>query len=812
VAAGQAMDWPDASVAFDSLRGEVGELDLSSAGEAQTRFDVIDRLLREVLGWRHGQIRVEEATGGAHVGYVDYVLRAGDRIVVVEAKRTGASFPSPTRRARLKLSGTVLSTGEVGAALRQVHEYALDKDADLAVVTNGRCWCYYAVPTRSIDSEAGLLFPFDRPDPDARRLYELLSEPAVQAGSLLAVVQDLPRTEDRLLSVVRDADGRVDRNNIADHLLPALDRALYADALLSDVESLERCFVSTEARSKFDTTLGMHLGDVKPAAVEPARRIRKDKVKGPLADLVEHAVPSYAPPVTLIIGPVGAGKSTYLKHFELVAGHKLLRDRKAHWVYVDFEPMGRAGGPRRFIYGALRDYLQANHPGTATDYRTVVGPAYEEEIKALARGPLALIYGDKEEFKRRVTDQIASDFDAVEPYVDKVFRYLAQSQLCVIVLDNVDLYEDDDLETAVFAEGLALSKRLRCHVIVSLRDRTFMRHRTDSAFDAYELRKLWLDPPPFKAVLSSRLSFAGKVLEGRPASVELSNGMHLAVPNLGDFFEIVQRSVLQGAAGDFVDGLAGGNIRKGLLLTTNFLTSGHIQADRAIKTVLEGESGYSFPFHEVFKGSVLGQWRHFKEGRAELINLLDSRLGAKRLRLLRLHVLNYLLAKARDADTVNCSAMELVDVFGGIGASEVQVVELVDYLRRQGLIRESNVADVTSSSYVSITRTGGYLAKLLVRRMPYVEECMLDTAIDDRDVWTQLSDLTTAIEHESSIARRMDQRVERLELFTRYIERLENESLSELDADSMLRCARELGESVRAEALTAQRQAHRYYD
>jgi hypothetical protein len=32
------------------------------------------------------------------------------------------------------------------------------------------------------------------------------------------------------------------------------------------------------------------------------------------------------------------------------------------------------------------------------------------------------------------------------------FTFLATQKLCVIVLDNIDLYEDERLETAVFAE------------------------------------------------------------------------------------------------------------------------------------------------------------------------------------------------------------------------------------------------------------------------------------------------------------------------------------------------------------------------
>jgi hypothetical protein len=113
----------------------------------------------------------------------------------------------------------------------------------------------------------------------------------------------------------------------------------------------------------------------------------------------------------------------------------------------------------------------------------------------MARGPLAMIYrSDKKEFDRRITDLIESDFNKVEPYVEKIIRYISKTHLCIIVLDNVDLYEDESLETDVFSEGLALSKRIFCNVIISIRDTTFIRHQSDSTFNAYELRKLWLDP------------------------------------------------------------------------------------------------------------------------------------------------------------------------------------------------------------------------------------------------------------------------------------------------------------------------------
>jgi hypothetical protein len=712
-------------------------------------------------------VSVEEYESGGKVGFVDYLLRLGDHTIVVEAKRLGATFPSPTRRKTLRLSGTVLSTGEMGAAIRQADGYGTSKNANVIAVTNGLCWCFYAAGQRSVDDHATLLFPFTN-GRDAEELFRSLSLSAVKAGSLDRITNAPPRVENRLLGVLDDADARIDRNTIADYIIPALNTALSADALVSNAETLARCFVSTEARAKFSSQLGMYLADPKPILVQPARRIRKERRPGHLESIVRNSLPAVAPPVTLIIGPVGAGKSTYLKHFELVAGADVLREREVHWVYIDFEEMGKEANPRRFLYQKLRDYLAAG-TSQAGRFGRLIEDAYRQEIESLAYGPLAPIRNDKTEYNRQVATLLKNDFDQVEPYVDKVFRHIAATGLCVLVLDNIDLYEDDALETLVFAEGLALSKRVLANVIVSVRDKTFVQHRNDSVFNAYELRKLWLDPPPFKAVLSTRLTYSRKILEGKTARIALPNGMFLQVPDLGVFFDIVQKSILRGAAGDYIESVADLNIRKGLTLVANFLTSGHIHADKAVRNYVNGNTGYFFPFHEVFKGTMLGQWRYYCERRAECTNLFDSRLGSKRLRLLRLIVLQHLLLRAQQELTIDVPVEECVSLLASMGASQEHVVDVLRGLEANSLIRTTTAEPMAATRTVHVTRAGGYFTRVMTGRFVYAEECMGDTAIEDSSVWQILVDLTSHVTHEKRPDQRMRLRLERIRVFMDYL-------------------------------------------
>jgi len=782
------LDWASASEQFDILSETIGSITLVNANEAQTRFDVIDSIVRSVLGWQIGQVKVEERTKSRRK-YVDYILRVADTTIVIEAKRIGAAFPSPTRKGRLKISGAVLGTGEIAQAIEQAKDYAQAKNADLVCVTNGTCWCIFSMHDLDNKTYAKVLFPFSVQE-HASELFDLLSEPSARKGNYQTLIGLGPvKSVDRLVTMLNDADGRVNRNTIADHIAPALNTALYADALISNPESLEKCFVATEGRSKFDSLLGMHLADPKPTLVRPAPRIKTTRQNGPIEKIISADTPDHAPPVTLIIGPVGAGKSTYLKHFELVSGKKILEQRSAHWVYIDFEKMGREGSPRSFLYSQLRDYLLNIKPSSQGNYESLIKPAYEQEINGLISGPLALVAGNKEELNRRITDYIQEQYNSVEPYVDKLFGYLSKHKLCVIVLDNVDLYEDENLETQVFSEGLALSKRINVNVIVSLRDRTFVNHRNSPTFNAYELRKLWLDPPPFRQVLSNRLVFSRKILSNKKAKIAFDNGMQLIVPDLGVFFDIVQRSILQGPAGTYIENMADLNIRRGLLLVNNFLTSGHIHADRALKYYIEGQTAYHFPFHEIFKGTVLGQFKHYREKRAECINIFDSRKGVKRLRLLRIGILNHLYVRAQNENTLEVPVKECIDIFATCGASSGDVIDVLKGLHENALIRTVTASSVSPKENIVIARSGGYYLKQLSRKFAYVEQCMLDTAIEDPDVWQELQSLTTKIEsHAIETVERMGYRKKRVVSFVKYLKQLEESMYEGSSGTEHLKC------------------------
>src|SRR3989344_2018551 len=797
------LDWGKYSIKFDGIKKDLAARDLDLESEAETRFHIIDRLIRELLACEPGQIGVEKRT---EVGIIDYLLRSGDTALVIEAKRIGSKLASPTRRKTFKLKGSFLGRSEMKVAIEQAAKYAESKKIPIVIATNGLCWCIFTLDAfRQGNGDAVVLFPFEYSE-DAERLFNLLSSTGVSVLALEGFIEKQnPPPERRLLAIVQDSESRVDRNNVADHIAPALDNALYSEVFSSNPDYLRKCYVTTAARTKYDTTLEMHLVGMKPISIQPARKIRTHKGKEGLTELIEGAEPSAAPPVTLIIGQVGVGKSTYLKHFEFVSGRESLERKKAHWIYIDFEAMGSGGNVRSFIYEKLKSYLL--DPSRKLDFDTTIRPAYKEQIEVLRRGPYALTAKDPVKFDETITSIISQDFEKTEPYVDKVLGYISQSNLCVIVLDNVDLYPQGELERSALSEGLGLSKRLRCHIVVSIRDTTFINYKDDPMFNAFEFRKFWLDPPPFKEVLSRRLSLSEVILRNHPADLTFSNGMHLRVPNLGVFFEITQRSLLSGYSGEFIDAFANRNIRRGLTLVKNFLTSGHVRADEALKAfVTHDDRGWKFPFQEVFKGAVLGQWKYFKENRlGECINIYDSRLNFRTLRLLRLYLINFLYERAKNERTAIVQIQDCIELFSRLGVSSQQILDVLDGLMSAGLIGDKTGKIQNSpASEVFLSKLGGYYTRRLAHRMPYIESCLYDTAIEDDDAWAGLAELTRQIEDEGRIVKRMEMRGERLLLFLNYLVKLEEENLApspELSEFAVMKRIRAMAMEEASEAL-----------
>ncbi len=133
---------------------------LESESEAELRFQFIDAILLDVLGWCREDIRVEPLSDA---GYADYLLKLGSRnAAVIEAKRASTELLATvkTSRSSYLLRGPALRPAIPG--IMQAKSYANDHGCGVAAVTSGVSWIAFNPNRRDgldfLDSHA-IAFP-----------------------------------------------------------------------------------------------------------------------------------------------------------------------------------------------------------------------------------------------------------------------------------------------------------------------------------------------------------------------------------------------------------------------------------------------------------------------------------------------------------------------------------------------------------------------------------------------------------------------------------------------------------------------------
>ncbi|MFC1694233.1 hypothetical protein ACFL1R_12085 [Candidatus Latescibacterota bacterium] len=758
--------------ALTDLISLFGNYDLSKSNEADTRKKVIDGILENVLGWDniadiHYETRISE---DKTVEYADYIINTATTSIVIEAKKIGKTFVIPSKRKTGKLGG-FLSQGETGKAIKQVREYARKLSIPFAVITNGNTWIIFpAVRTDGItfkETQAKIFRNLADIKDRFVEFWELLSRQRVIESNLeneLLGSKTIYESR-RLLSRLHEPGYRLGRNSLYEHIEPAVNVALTDEALLEDVEALRECYVRSSGRVKHDSRLHMYLSDIKPSLDRKVVRVKKSKGTRYLDNLLEKG--NIVQHFILILGQVGAGKTTFLYYTRHVSAYSLI-NKKIIWLYIDFKQATIADNPREFIYRELLRKIEEDSFFLLGDWDKSIKPAYNEEIKNYKRGPLKPIYrADEKEFDKLISEQIYMDRKKVNPYVEMILSNASIKWPVYLIIDNVDQIEDEKVQNTIFSEAQAAARKMNMNVIMSLRDSTYLRHRNSPVFDAFQVDSIYIDPPLIKPVLSKRFEYAKRVLDNKKAEIISESGKRFIVPDLGVFFKIVSSSLLSEDSGYLLEVLSEGNVRRGINLIREFLTSGHVNADYALSTYLT-KGIYKFPIHEIFKGAIFGQKKYYREEGSLLLNIFDSKLDAPFTQLLRLRILFLFVNKASIATFEGISVQDIISELYQVGISERQVFKTLQDLFNFHAIRSVDGMPLAHESKIISTRLGGYLIHSLAYKLMYLEPCLIESHIYDDDFWGDLYEYTRKIEIVSHYER-IDIRLKRIKLYIEYL-------------------------------------------
>lgn len=246
---------------------------IQTANEAKTRLLIIDKVLN-ILGWNNEEFNPESHTTAS--GYVDYLLKH-DNIakLVVEAKRIGATFGTPTNKkpqqneysiSYLKSAFKSLLT----ETIKQASNYCYDNGVTYAVITNGAEWMVLQLvpkPGKSLDNMKGVYFGnifsetfyFDH-------FYELLSKEHVASGNLESHLSEINYSPSPICKTLKNDFGSLVWNSFQKELyVDEFYREFFGDIVNSNqLDMLEHCFVSDSKLEQYSGDLKRILRDTPP--------------------------------------------------------------------------------------------------------------------------------------------------------------------------------------------------------------------------------------------------------------------------------------------------------------------------------------------------------------------------------------------------------------------------------------------------------------------------------------------------------------------------------------------------------------------
>lgn len=765
----------------DDILKAYSKVELANENESATRLKVIDRILHEVLGWTDDDISPEEhvSEDGATT-YADYILRTANTAIVVEAKKASAPLSVPKNVRRQKLTNAFVS-GALGDAIIQARDYARKLGIDFAAVTNGNIWVVFPAQRHdqvTFQESFAIIFPSltSALHDDFQEFYGLLSRDAALDGAI----------EQQLLGRVQNQFGvrKLGHAFVPSHravrpnpIYPLIEEAVVAafSESIGDLEGelLEKCYVSTPETIKFDSRVRLYISKrdhlLKTQPVRPMKSSDKDVLRRKLSESISLSKPL----AILLLGSVGAGKTTFLHYTRKVKATELFEKKSnapyPHWIYIDFRDCVDPTKVVEFIYGKLREYCIEDD--YFKNFDRCGHKAYGKEIDALRSGPMATIAKNSQLFDERVADIIAEDYKKVVPYVDRLFMYATKECAIFVAIDNVDQIESDEEQSKLFSEIISIGHKLGVNLVMSMRGSTYARHKNSPLFDAYDFDPLQIDAPRISSVLSKRFALARQLLEGQSGQFVAENGATIKLDNIAKIIELVQASVLGTEIGNRIEVLAADDVRLALRMTREFLEYGYSSPGKAIE-LYNRTGSYTLPKHEAFRAILLGNRNVYSEEYSPIANPFDSRLEINNAQLLRLYVLAALVNYASVQSFRHVDGTTIVENMRKIGFGDSVTLKVLRDLCRSRFVytASQNMPDLHSSFFPS--RLGGYMVRDLIALFAFLENVLFDTFIADNLVWDDLRSISNRIESERDTFSRVKLRVSRVRAFIAYLERL----------------------------------------
>lgn len=710
--------------------------------EADTRALIIDRIVHEVLEWpRSCVVREVYATPG----YIDYELTTTRPVLVVEAKAAGESFVIPYRKshvaARLKINGVLRSNQALQGALVQAQRYCSDRGMRYGVVTNGYSFVVFRALVDGSPWREGEAIVFATPkvlEEDFTTFWNLLSYEAVRAGRLddsFRATASVSRGYHRPISRIVNADATYARNPINTALRPYVEKYFGDIASQDELEVLEHCYIHSQPLQIIDRDLSMIIQDGIPRFAAHAVQILTDEVDqgGPIEADLRRVLSQEPLPGTaiLLMGGIGAGKTTFLRRFFTFVARDLVRSGgPAVLALINF--LGAPELPDEldgFLWNRLNELLRNQDPVLTS----------RQALEEMCTAQIHLIretFGGSGDCDLKIAEMLFAFGSDPQKFSQESIRYyLRRGRMPIVVFDNVDQL-GVAAQTKIFTTAEWFANHLGCMSILVMREESYCVAQLRKQLTAYTIRPYHLSSPSFREMIRVRIDFATRHAASQRDSAPFDQSKQTHGNQLLDFFEVLRCSVFDRNKNiaRLIEAVSFGNMRLALLLFNNFIISGATNTPEILER-FRASGGYSVPFHQFAKSVVLGDYRYYKQSRSLVLNLFDLTEARNASHFSTLRILNFTAgnfgARKTPEGFIDLQVLvnAMVDEFDNEEDTLRTIGKLIE-LNRQLLELDTRRGDsLEGADSVRITSAGQYYVHYLANAFAYLDLVWHDTPL-----------------------------------------------------------------------------------
>ena len=779
---------------FEEFKNKYEDLKSSDLSESDTRSKVIDFVLKDILGWNEDNIQREE-----HVdhGYYDYRLDISGFRMVVEAKKLYKDFQLPnTTQRKCKLSTIYKENEEV---INQIRGYLDDLGCDTGVITNGRQFIIAkfintnGVPWKNNDC---LLFrSIDDINDSFVEFYNVLSRESVLLNCGISFFQSEEIVFSKtILSTLSQKNNEISRNQLSSELMPIINNFFGELFKINDEESnidfIKECYVENEEVKKHKDQLNSLFDDCAPRLKEvvPARNS-----KSLTNQINDELINSPTPPLVVIIGSKGAGKTTFINY---LFKENLPQDTLSKQPYIYLNMMKYYDGTGIDFDNVAEDAIKLfdqKYPDYEIFSLGVLKQIYRSEILKNEKGVWSL-YKDNQEL---YNEKLAAFLDEKQKNhlehlvaMNQYFLKNRQKRL-ILVFDNADQLSDD-VQNKVFLTACSLNKNGKYGVFLSLREGYYYKWRTQAPFNAFEYNAYHIVAPKYGQILRKRIDYVLKNVDICRANRNYSgdsNGkvITLTKTSVEEFFIGIRNSLFlkdHTPIIDFINFSTFPDIRSGLDLFKTFLTSGYAEVEEYVLRVGQSAAKRAvIPMHEFIQTIGLENKLYYNHEISKIPNLFYPAKGSKDHFLKIFILLSLKKFRGTIGNQEKFIDIELLkkDFIDG-GYKENLINQEISFLLNQNFVETDTVLSDTkwdeipaANIGVAITAKGMFYIETMINHFYYIDLVLQDTPFFVEDDFLKTKELFPL--RNEFYKRDMDKRIGTLAVFMEYLDKQEEQNL-----------------------------------